>query len=230
MSSESYKIPEGTLTIAPLAFSRNYSLKYLEMPNSIISIGSCAFSECSQLSNISFSNNLEIIEDRAFVECNSIKTITLPDSLTYLGYDAFDGCNSLEAIIVSPDHPTFEIRDNALINKTEKILLYYFPNAESEIYTIPEGIQTIETYAFPHYCYNITEITIPEGVTTINDYAFSGCINLNKLVLPNSITDIKSLGLSTIYPTKLIVILPPNSYAEKYCKDNHIKYEIHDNN
>ena len=42
----------------------------------------------------------------------------------------------------------------------------------------------------------ITSVTIPEGVTTIENYAFEWCSNMSSITLPNSLTDVKSGAFS----------------------------------
>ena len=64
---------------------------------------------------------------------------------------------------------------------------------------IPEGVTLIGENAFKD-CASLTEITIPAGVTEIGRDAFIGCGNLT-------------------------IIVSEGSYAEKYCKENGLKYQ-----
>ncbi len=64
---------------------------------------------------------------------------------------------------------------------------------------IPEGVTSIGWGAFDN-CNNLTSITIPEGVTSIGESAFCGCSNLT-------------------------IICQKDSHAEKYAKENNIKYQ-----
>ena len=43
--------------------------------------------------------------------------------------------------------------------------------------TIPDGINTIDSYAFAR-CFKLASIIIPDSVTSISDYAFYSCHNL----------------------------------------------------
>ena len=55
--------------------------------------------------------------------------------------------------------------------------------------TIPEGVTTIEKWAFSG-CKALQSINIPNCVTTIGDFAFSGCSELKSIDIPNSVTKI----------------------------------------
>ena len=93
-----------------------------------------------------------------------------------------------------------------------------FENKKITSVVIPEGVETIEAYAFSsctslnsvtlpntikkigehafEICKYLTNITIPEGVETIEAYAFYGCWHLNSVTLPNTI---KKIGEYAFY-------------------------------
>ena len=61
---------------------------------------------------------------------------------------------------------------------------------------------------FPDCCF-VGEYTIPDGVTSINDYAFRDCTSLTSLIIPNSVT---SIGNSAFHNcTSLTSVNIPNS-------------------
>ena len=55
--------------------------------------------------------------------------------------------------------------------------------------TLPEGLTTIEDFAFMG-CKKVKEIIVPDTVTTINAGAFQECVQLEKLILPKGLTTI----------------------------------------
>ena len=59
--------------------------------------------------------------------------------------------------------------------------LYTDENTEITDLVIPDGVTTIDNYAF-YYCSSLSSVTIPEGVTSIGDYAFYRCENLATIV------------------------------------------------
>ena len=76
---ESYKIPEGVLTIGSNAFD----------------------TMSSKLKNIEFPNTLITIEDRAFSSCTSLEKIEIPNNVQNIGSNAFSGCTNLNEIKIN---------------------------------------------------------------------------------------------------------------------------------
>ena len=64
---------------------------------------------------------------------------------------------------------------------------------------------------------------IPEGATEIGDYAFIGCESLRSVVIPDGVTEIGKDVFEGC--NNLIIKCSPDSTAEKYAKENNIKYE-----
>jgi hypothetical protein len=76
-----------------------------------------------------------------------------------------------------------------LFDKTHSTLVYYPKGRESSHYTIPNGVTTIEEYAF-EACTNLTTVTIPNGVTNVNYSAFHSCSGLTSVTFPDTVTHI----------------------------------------
>ena len=55
---------------------------------------------------------------------------------------------------------------------------------------VPEGIRSIEVYAF-FECEELVNVVLPEGVVTIAQKAFSGCGKLSGINFPESLSEIK---------------------------------------
>ena len=56
--------------------------------------------------------------------------------------------------------------------------------------SIPDGITSIENYAFYSGCENLTSITIPDSVVSIADYAFYLCTGLKSITISNGVMSI----------------------------------------
>ncbi len=78
---------------------------------------------------------------------------------------------------------------------------------------IPEGVETIGTYAFQG-CINLSEVILSSTVVQIGKYAFSKCSNLRTITLPDGIKEINE-GLFW-EDTALSEIVIPDSVTEIY--------------
>lgn len=107
-----------------------------------------------------------------------VVSITIPDSVLHImdGALAFPG---LREIIVSPEHPIFEVVDGVLFDKTTNKLVCYPAGLEAESYTIPDGTLTIASSAFA--CCGLKSLTIPNSVTTMHTDSLEDCSQLETL-------------------------------------------------
>ena len=117
-----------------------------------------------ELNNSSFINNRTItsivisegvtrLGTQTFSSCINLTSVTLPSTLTSIGISSFQGTG-----------------------------LTSFPNSW------PVGITTIERSTFENT--NLRELVIPEGITTINVFAFGNCNDLVSVTLPSTIISI----------------------------------------
>lgn len=117
----SVKIELGITNIPALTFAGAYALEQIEIPDSVTRIETGAFGVCINLRKIDISSAVLELYDGAFA-----------------------GCLFLEEINVSRNNPNYLSEDGVLFDKEKKVLLKYPINKQSEIYTIPEGVETIE--------------------------------------------------------------------------------------
>lgn len=138
---------------------------------------------------------------QAFTVCSELRSVELPDSVTSLGNHAFSGCGKLESIRLSDN--IISIGDGAFIycyqlktiqlpKALQSFGSYAFSSTGIEgSITIPAGVTRLPFYGFSQ-SQSLTEVifadrTDPERVfTTVEDNAFSGCINLERVSLPDS--------------------------------------------
>lgn len=202
----SIALPDGVKTVGKKVFADCKQLSDVTMTNSVEIIGESAFAGCENLKNITLSENLNQISDglfkdcssisaviipskitsigaNAFENCSNITSVNIPSSLTTIGYDAFAGCNSLEKVIVSDLTAwcgiTFESNPLSIAHH-----LYSVDGTEITDLIIPDGVETINSYAF-YGGTNFTSVKIPSSLKKIGDYSFYGCDNLSKVIVPD---------------------------------------------
>ncbi|MBR4227491.1 MAG: leucine-rich repeat protein [Bacteroidales bacterium] len=168
---------------------------------------------CNNLISISLPEGLAEISYYAFSGCSSLVSLYIPASVIgildqpYMSlYGAFYRCDSLESIVVSPDNPIYDSRDdcnaiietasnkliigckNSIIPETVEIIdanslggdyqMKVFPSTV----TIPNSVKQIWFQAFQNRT-NLLSVTIGDSVTLIGRDAFDGCSSLTSIVI-----------------------------------------------
>ncbi|MDE6087615.1 MAG: leucine-rich repeat domain-containing protein [Oscillospiraceae bacterium] len=125
------------------------------------------------------------IEGFAFSDCSSLTCITIPDGVAQIGMYAFSGCCSLTAIHVDSENQYYMDMDDVLFSKDQKTLLQYPIGKSDPSYSIPDGVTSIEDFAFSN-CSSLTSVIIPDSVTSIGRDAFYNCLFLTPVAIPDS--------------------------------------------
>ena len=89
-------------------------------------------------------------------------------------------------------------QNGVLFSKDGKKLISYPGGKTENYYTVPNGVETIDAFAFM-YCTKLTEVTTGDSVTSVGLKAFYGCENLANVNLSDGITTIKSEAFSHCY-------------------------------
>ena len=218
LSNNNTKIPRST-------FYGCTALKNINLPDSIIRISENAFAY-SGLSSVVLPINLEYIGDNAFFD-SKLTSINIPAKVEHIGTTAF-GRTQLTTITVDSNNHYYDSRkvsnnvdSNVIIETaTNKII-------QGSIYAkIPDSVLVIGEKSFSEL--STIEIDIPEGVTTIEPEAFSGCLNLDKVTLPNSVVNIDSSSFlySGVFRMFTTFWVHNNSYAHNYVLENNKTYII----
>lgn len=176
----------------------------VSFPESLKKIGNFAFRD-NGLKNVNFTNGLENIGMQAFGQ-NYIEEVILPDSVNTMGSGAFATNPELKKVVLSKGMT--EIPASAFTNNT--------PAKNFTVLEIPEGIKTIDNYAFSGN--SLSEVRIPSTVTKIGSRAFAQTADnatITNVNLPSGLMEIGSRAFTETLITRVDI---PNR-LEKLAKD-----------
>lgn len=176
------------------------------VPDFVTSIKYGAFSRCSKLTSVIIGDNVSTISISAFSVCEKLDSVTIGKSVASIGDNAFAFCGKQTKFIVNASNPNFSTLDGVLFNKNQTSLVL-FPVGKSGVYTIPNSVTSIGTWAF--YSSKLSGVTIPSSVTSIGNSSFFFCRLITDLTIPNSV---KSIGNDAFGSSSgLVSIVIPNS-------------------
>lgn len=187
------------------AFYGCNTLESIIIPEGFKSIGDYAFSKCSKITEFIIPSSVENIGKYILQYCNSLNILKVPYSCS-LADDALDGFKNLKKFVFVPgtndvigkrgtrslpwNTPNINSGNNSNssieeIEFSEGITLiggfYCFSNSLRSI-IFPKSLTSI-TGCIVYECPMIENIEIPENVINISYSSFSGCQNLNTIIL-----------------------------------------------
>ena len=118
--------------------------------------------------------------------CSSLKKIELGEKIGQFEYVILD--DNIEEFVISEKNETLMAEDGIIYQKKEQKLNKCGGGKKGKV-TVKEGTKEIADDAFSG-CDEIEEIILPDSVEKIGKNAFKGCKNLKKIVLPGSIKKI----------------------------------------
>lgn len=124
----------------------------------------------------------------------SVSTLKLPASLTFLDPGAF-AYGGLWKIIVAEGSQHYDSRDGVLFSWDGKVLCKYPADRSGTSYTVPDGVERLETNAFS-YCDTLAEVHLPEGLKTIGSTVFFASNYIAQIDLPASVTTLEDYAFA----------------------------------
>ena len=166
-------LPDSITSIGKYAFYFCRSLTSVEnLPDSITSIGEHAFSEC-EIKNIKLPKNMEAISDGLFEQCKYLQTVEFPEKLRTIGENAFYTCLGLHSIEIPEG--VVSIGDNCFT-----------------------GCGNSSTYGAYYACSSFRNVKLPSTLKSLGE-AFRWCTSLEKINIPNGITELKAETFAYCY-------------------------------
>jgi hypothetical protein len=156
------------------------------------SIPSHGFENC-KAKMIVFHNDIEKINFSAFSN-SDFSDIVFPDCLEHISGGAFAGC--------------YKVKKLALPSSLRVIGDYAFCGNDFEQLTIPDSVELIDENAFA-YNHSLRKVTFGTGITFLSQCIFDDCVNLNTVIIPNTI---KNINMCAFRDCKsLVTIYIPDS-------------------
>lgn len=152
-------------------------------------------------------DGITAIASKAFENNQKLISVVVPEGVKRISNDAFVGCSKLERVILPQSIEALsgfrDCRSLTWIN-------------------IPENVQSIGKNTFSS-CWRLENVLIPTSVTKIGESAFFGT-NLKDIYLSESLTEIQTDAFRSC-GINCILHVHPGSCAEKYAKENKIKFD-----
>ena len=158
-----------------------------------------------------------------------LKSVSLPSTVAKMtatneksDANPFAFCENLEEIYVAEGNKAYKSDGNCVMRRedntlvagckaskipsyTEHIGRFAFQGAALESVALPEGVTSIEDYAFAHND-RLKEITLPQSLTSIGKYAFLWCAALESIALPDGVTSVGDNAFSTCVSLKELAL------------------------
>ena len=190
-------------------------------------INSGAF-DCTGLETLVLPEGVTFLGGNAFGHAK-LKSVSLPSTVAKMtatneksDANPFAFCENLEEIYVAEGNKAYKSDGNCVMRRedntlvagckaskipsyTEHIGRFAFQGAALESVALPEGVTSIEDYAFAHND-RLKEITLPQSLTSIGKYAFLWCAALESIALPDGVTSVGDNAFSTCVSLKELAL------------------------
>lgn len=185
-------VPDSVTEIGDLCFSGDNYLVSLTLPDGLAELSYGALESCYSLMDFDLPKGLKTIGAGALQSIFYLTHLTIPAGVTDIEQMNFLMMHGLEEVSVAEGSTSFTYdAENGLLMTADKarLLHCFFHLAPQKEIILPEGMKTIDPFAF-HYDVTVEKIVLPEGAETIGLLAFGICPKLTEIVIPQSVTAI----------------------------------------
>ena len=190
-------------------------------------INSGAF-DCTGLETLVLPEGVTFLGGNAFGHAK-LKSVSLPSTVAKMtatneksDANPFAFCENLEEIYVAEGNKAYKSDGNCVMRRedntlvagckkskipsyTEHIGRSAFQGAALESVALPEGVTSIEDYAFARND-RLKEITLPQSLTSIGKAVFFWCTALGKIAIPDGVTSVGDNAFSTCVSLKELAL------------------------
>lgn len=185
-------VPDSVTEIGDLCFSGDNYLVSLTLPVGLAELSYGALESCYSLMDFDLPKGLKTIGAGALQSIFYLTHLTIPAGVTDIEQMNFLMMHGLEEVSVAEGSTSFTYdAENGLLMTADKarLLHCFFHLAPQKEIILPEGMKTIDPFAF-HYDVTVEKIVLPEGAETIGLLAFGICPKLTEIEIPASVTAI----------------------------------------
>ena len=184
-----------TKTDPDLVFSGDTILEYKGPASDILisdefrKIERGAFKQAPNLVKLDTGETVETLSAFAIDGCEHLRTFVVGEGLIEIGEGAFARVPELEEIVMGEGaNMAFDVIDGALYDEDCEVLYRYPPKARGKIFKVDKHCTTIDVGAFSG-CDNLEEVVLPDGLNVIRNGAFAKCLRLKKVFIPYSVEE-----------------------------------------
>lgn len=141
----------------------------------------------------------------------AVKTLYLPKTITSMEMPQYQFASGLNNIVIDQDNKKYWTDGKGIYSK-DRVTFLRLCNFNLSEYTIAEGTRVIETFAFAS-CEKLEKLILPETIYEIKELAFNtgynGCEKLTEIVNINFVgkMDPKALiGIGLLYSQKEVIV------------------------
>ncbi|MBP5511614.1 MAG: leucine-rich repeat domain-containing protein, partial [Kiritimatiellae bacterium] len=155
------------------------------IPATVTAIPASAFEGCVNLKAVTIQGEgLTSIGYRAFAGCDNLEEFVMPNSVTSLGQGAFSGCSAMESVTLSDS--LVELSGVAYRGAGT----YVSGNGYGDSADSASLSTTDVTDGLFYNCTSLKTINWGTGIKAIGNVAFLNCSALEKVEIPDTVTEI----------------------------------------
>ena len=209
------ELPEGIIEIGDNCFENCEALKKIDIKEGLKKIGENSFAGAG-VEEVKLPESITEIGYGAFNNCRDLSGINLPSGIERIAGYSFENTKYLNNI--KPDKYGCKYVDNILLSSenngssiirikagTRVIGAQAFENRKDieEVY-IPKSVETIDFKAF-FLCSKLRKVDFEDGIKLreIHYFTFVGCVKMENIDLPNSLTAIYAYSFGDCSFTKI---------------------------